>query len=385
MNYRLTKAVPLLQHFKNYGFQAYFVGGCVRDSLLNRQFEDIDIITDALPQQVKQIFDKTIDTGIIHGTITVKYHHEYYEVTTFRTESGYQDFRRPDEVTFVNNIHEDLKRRDFTINAMAMDQSGNIIDDFNGNDDLINRRIMTVGNAKHRFNEDALRMMRAYRFASQLGFKVDTLIRQACQELSHQLNFIAVERIWIELKKMLDGKYLQQAMPQLLESGLIKQLPVFSNLTTNQLLYISQFEVNTIIFMAYYCYLHPQSPQLKKLKPSNKEVKLYYQYANLFHRLSQGEWWQCCYDYQSLDETVIRKLNDILQLNINIEQWLDNRKHLIIKTPDDLALSMKLIIKQMACPPGPWIKILQQQLIYNINCGQLINDKKIIQRWLNDR
>ena len=128
-------ALPILNKINKVGYEAYFVGGCVRDLLLNRHIHDIDIATSAYPEEIKQIFEKTIDTGIKHGTVTVLYEGQSYEITTFRTESGYQDYRRPDKVTFVQNLSEDLKRRDFTINALAMDAEGKIIDHFYGLND----------------------------------------------------------------------------------------------------------------------------------------------------------------------------------------------------------------------------------------------------------
>ncbi len=133
------KAQPVLQALEDAGFEAYFVGGCVRDLLLDRHIHDVDIATSAYPEEVKKTFAKSIDTGIQHGTVTVLYGGEAYEITTFRTESGYQDFRRPDKVTFVQNLEEDLKRRDFTINTLAMNLSGEIVDLFDGLGDLQKR------------------------------------------------------------------------------------------------------------------------------------------------------------------------------------------------------------------------------------------------------
>ena len=155
------KALPVVQTLTKAGYEAYFVGGSVRDLLLNRHIHDVDIATSAYPEEVKQLFERSIDTGIQHGTVTVLYDDDSYEITTFRTESGYQDYRRPDHVEFVQNLEEDLKRRDFTINALAMDEHGNIHDLFNGLDDLNQGLIKAVGDPEKRFNEDALRMMRA--------------------------------------------------------------------------------------------------------------------------------------------------------------------------------------------------------------------------------
>lgn len=138
------QAMPVLKKLEDAGFEAYFVGGSVRDLLLNRHIHDVDIATSAYPEEVKELFEKTIDTGIKHGTVTVLFNRESYEITTFRTESGYQDYRRPDHVTFVQNLDEDLKRRDFTINALAMNTDGEVIDLFNGLEDLKKRVIRAV-------------------------------------------------------------------------------------------------------------------------------------------------------------------------------------------------------------------------------------------------
>ena len=146
------QAMPVLKKLEDAGFEAYFVGGSVRDILLHRHIHDVDIASSAYPEEVKNLFEKSIDTGIQHGTVTVLFDGNSYEITTFRTESGYQDYRRPDHVTFVQNLDEDLKRRDFTINALAMDTQGNIIDLFNGLDDLDKKIIRAVGDPEKRFH-----------------------------------------------------------------------------------------------------------------------------------------------------------------------------------------------------------------------------------------
>ena len=173
-----TVALPLLQQIRAAGFEAYFVGGSVRDTILGLPIHDVDIATSAYPAEIKAIFERTVDTGIEHGTVMVLDHGEGYEITTFRTESGYQDFRRPDKVEFVRSLKEDLKRRDLTINALALAPDGTVIDMFSGLDDLKNKTIRAVGDPTERFFEDALRMMRTVRFASQLDLKVFSKSRQ---------------------------------------------------------------------------------------------------------------------------------------------------------------------------------------------------------------
>jgi tRNA nucleotidyltransferase (CCA-adding enzyme) len=170
MKQPFAKALYIIKQLKAHGHEAYFVGGAVRDFLLRRPIGDVDIATSALPEEVMRIFPKTIGVGVEHGTVMVLHEGTPYEVTTFRTEGKYEDYRRPESVTFVRSLHEDLKRRDFTMNAIAMNEHGQMIDPFAGQEAIKRKMIQTVGDAKARFSEDALRMMRALRFVSQLGF-----------------------------------------------------------------------------------------------------------------------------------------------------------------------------------------------------------------------
>lgn len=232
-----TAALPVLKEINEAGYEAYFVGGSVRDLLLNRHIHDVDIATSAYPMEIKQIFKKTIDTGIKHGTVTVLYEGESYEITTFRTESGYQDFRRPDHVTFVQNLSEDLKRRDFTINALAMDVDGNIIDHFDGLGDLEKHLIRAVGKAENRFHEDALRMMRAVRFMSQLQFTLEPETEQAISDNHELLSKISVERIRDEFVKMGIAPGSQKAFQIFLDTGLSEEVPGFRGKKENLALY----------------------------------------------------------------------------------------------------------------------------------------------------
>ncbi|KIR02233.1 tRNA nucleotidyltransferase [Lachnospiraceae bacterium TWA4] len=196
-------ASEIIETLQTHGYEAYIVGGCVRDSLLGRIPGDWDITTSALPSEVKSLFRRTIDTGIQHGTVTVMVGKEGYEVTTYRIDGDYEDGRHPKEVTFTPNLAEDLKRRDFTINAMAYNEKDGLIDLFGGQEDLKRGRICCVGSPKERFNEDALRMMRAIRFAAQLGFTIEEETFFAIKKLADHLSKISVERIHTELNKLL--------------------------------------------------------------------------------------------------------------------------------------------------------------------------------------
>lgn len=193
----------ILERLLQNGYEAYFVGGCVRDALLHRTIHDWDITTSALPEQVMACFSNCVPTGIRHGTVTVLDDGFRAEVTTYRADGTYADGRHPDQVSFVRTLSEDLARRDFTINAMAMDSCGRIIDLYGGREDLKCRLIRCVGEPRKRFEEDALRMFRALRFSAQLGFAIDTLTREAigvCACLSDKLS---AERIREEVEKIL--------------------------------------------------------------------------------------------------------------------------------------------------------------------------------------
>lgn len=184
------------------GYEAYAVGGCVRDSILGRVPDDWDITTSATPMQIKELFRRTIDTGIVHGTVTVMLEKEGFEVTTYRIDGEYEDSRHPREVIFTPSLSEDLKRRDFTINAMAYNEEDGLIDLFGGMEDINNKRICCVGNAMERFSEDALRIMRAVRFSAQLGYDIEDKTAAAIKELAPTLTNISAERIQVELVKL---------------------------------------------------------------------------------------------------------------------------------------------------------------------------------------
>ena len=230
-------AAELLDTLHRAGYAAYVVGGCVRDSLLGLTPHDWDLCTSALPQQGMELFgeEKCIPTGLQHGTVTVKQGGGLYEITTFRTEGAYTDGRHPDEVHFVPDVREDLARRDFTINAMAYNAKEGLIDPFGGQDDLQSGILRAVGVPHQRFTEDALRILRLYRFAARFGFAIDPPTAQAAQELCAHLDCVSVERIEEELAKLLsasapaaylDEKILGVVLPELSPEALAAAKPV---------------------------------------------------------------------------------------------------------------------------------------------------------------
>ena len=198
----------ILSELESHGFEAYMVGGCVRDSIMGREYNDIDITTNALPEQIIEVFSsyKVVPTGIKHGTVTVLCGGTPFEITTYRIDGKYTDHRRPDNVEFTSDITADLARRDFTINAVAMDRNGCLVDPFDGISDMKAGIIRCVGDPEKRFSEDALRIMRAVRFASQLGFAIDDDTAKAVHDMKDLLQNISNERIRDELDKLVCGK-----------------------------------------------------------------------------------------------------------------------------------------------------------------------------------
>ena len=229
------KVHKIIEILEAAGYEAYAVGGCVRDSILGREPNDWDITTSAKPEEIKSLFTRTIDTGIKHGTVTVMLDKEGFEVTTYRIDGIYEDSRHPKEVTFTASLEEDLKRRDFTVNAMAYNERTGLVDIFGGLSDIEQGIIRCVGNAEERFTEDALRMLRAVRFSAQLGYEIEEETKQAIRRLASNLKKISAERIQAELVKLVTSPhpdYLRTAY----ETGITKHiLPEFDIcMETNQ-------------------------------------------------------------------------------------------------------------------------------------------------------
>lgn len=224
------KVHKIIDTLEEAGYEAYAVGGCVRDSILGREPDDWDITTSAKPEEMKRLFPRTVDTGIKHGTVTVLLGGEGFEVTTYRIDGTYEDGRHPTEVTFTASLKEDLRRRDFTINAMAYSEKRGLVDEFGGIEDLKKGCIRCVGEAHERFSEDALRILRAVRFAAQLGFEIDGDTQRAAAQLAGNLKNISAERIQTELVKLLVSPH-PEVLKKAYELGITKViLPEFDRM-----------------------------------------------------------------------------------------------------------------------------------------------------------
>lgn len=370
-------ARPVLQKIEQAGFEAYFVGGCVRDTILGDPIHDIDIATSAYPSEIKSIFDRTVDTGIEHGTVMILDHGTGYETTTFRTESGYQDYRRPDNVTFVRSLAEDLQRRDFTINALALKENGEVIDLFDGLADLKKHLIRAVGNPNERFHEDALRMMRAVRFASKLDFAIDAPTLKGIQDNAPLLAKIAVERIQVEFEKLLLGQAPVAGLKALLETGLYQYCPGLKNAQAqlSGLLLLNNWQLeNPAQAWGVLCWQLglDQSAITKFLKQWKNSNDLIGQVKKLITALDAIQHRQLSpltifnAGYQALHDA-----NQVAKLYgwaISDDQLTANYDQLPIKTKKDLAVNGSDLIKQAQIKPGPRMgQVLDQLTIAVLN------------------
>lgn len=369
-NKKFNSAINILEKFNEAGYEAYFVGGCVRDYLLNDDFSDIDITTNALPDEVKKIFRKSIDTGIQHGTVTILINGDSFEVTTFRTEDDYIDHRTPEKVEFVSDLKEDLDRRDFTINAMALDSKGELYDYHCGEKDLRNKIIKTVNNPNERFFEDALRMLRAFRFSSKLGFEIEENTLKAIKNNAELIKFVSIERIVNEFRKLLTGKGNKRSLELLLDSKLNNYIPFldeiskiidFSNYTFCQSLYILS-NINDISF-----------EKLKELKLSNKEIKQVKIYEKINKDfISNVPLEIILYNYDIKDVAFIASyskyydMEDIKKIKLPIESF------------NDIAITSMEIISIIDKPAGPWIKEIIKKLEEDILLSKIDNRRKDI-------
>ena len=369
-NKKFNSAINVLEKFNEAGYEAYFVGGCVRDYLLNDEFSDIDITTNALPDEVKQIFKKSIDTGIQHGTVTILVNGDSFEVTTFRTEDDYIDHRTPEKVEFVSDLKEDLDRRDFTINAMALDSKGKLYDYHCGEKDLRNKIIKTVNNPNERFFEDALRMLRAFRFSSKLGFEIEENTLKAIKNNAELIKFVSIERIVNEFRKLLTGRGNKRSLELLLDSKLNNYIPFldeiskiidFSYYTFCQSLYILS-KINGISF-----------EKLKELKLSNKEIKQVKIYEKINKDfISNIPLEIILYNYDIEDVTFIASYS----------KYCDREEIEKIKLPiesfNDIAITSMEIISIIDKPAGPWIKEIIKKLEEDIILYKIENTRKDI-------
>jgi len=385
-----TDALPIINKIENEGHQAYYVGGCVRDFLLKRDVGDIDIATSARPELVQKLFPKVILVGIEHGTVVVHYEGISYEVTTFRLDGSYSDQRRPDQVEFIDRIDEDLERRDFTINALAMDKNGAIIDLFNGRKDLENKVIRTVGNGLERFAEDPLRIIRAVRFSSQLGFTITGETVAQMKETKQDIEGLAIERITNEMTKLFAGEFVNRALAYIRETNIDAHLPIFKenpnlvHLLPNDIPSLSSFgQVIALLHL-----IHPEvrvERWIKEWKCSNqmkKEALMLAWACEYYDKHGLNAW--LAYSLSEYHEAGFIKLVATLKKGtVTVDEINSVRKKLPIQSKKELMVNGHDLIEWFPDrKQGPWLKKALHSVEINVVNGTVENKTEKIKDWL---
>ncbi|CAG9622628.1 CCA tRNA nucleotidyltransferase [Sutcliffiella rhizosphaerae] len=392
MDKAFHQGMKIIEELEKSGHEAYFVGGSVRDTLMNRAIGDIDIATSATPQDIQRIFPKTIDVGAEHGTIIVlTAENESFEVTTYRTESQYSDNRRPDQVTFVKSLFEDLKRRDFTMNAIAMTKTGTIVDPFQGEKDIKRKIIRSVGIPRERFQEDALRMLRAIRFASQLSFSLESNTFLAIMNDHERLHSISVERKTAEIEKLLAGIGLKYCLELLVKTKLYKHLPELSD-KKSKLLELStknlcNLNSRSALWAAFVHVLEIEQIDdfLTSWKLPKKVIKAVEHNIAIITNVQKYGWnKELIYQMglkQSIEahEVLVALNPDTETSNLHIENLY---KSLPIKNKKEIVFNGHDLIKIAGEKRGKWIAELYQDMELAIIHGSTANDRAVLKEWV---
>lgn len=369
----LKGAKRVIQDLKRQGYEAYIVGGAVRDYILRQPLTDVDITTNAKPFQVAKLF-KTKPTGLKYGTVTVFMGTETYEVTTYRIDGEYVDGRHPEEVTYSESVVMDVARRDFTINGLLMTESDEIIDHVDGRKDIESKLIKTIGNPNDRFNEDALRMMRAFYFQSKLGFQIDRETREAISNLKDRLKDVSMERILAEMIKILQGKYLKMAFQSMITTGVSKVLPglhqgIEYTLTLDELPFVDVFFTLAFTLNGHvpsewtFSNKHRHRYEIaSKLAIENKEIDamMLYTYG---------------IDLCLLANRVTYMLKRSKNKKVEIETLYQN---LPIQSDLDLKLRATEIIKIANRKAGAWVKEIQTKMVVEVINRRLENNREAL-------
>ncbi|GIO97497.1 CCA-adding enzyme [Paenibacillus lautus] len=396
------RSADVIRTLLRHGHEAYWVGGCVRDEYMGRRVSDMDITTSALPEVTCSVFPKVIPTGIKHGTVTVLMEGQSFEVTTYRVESGYEDHRHPTEVAFVRDVKEDLRRRDFTMNAMARGIDGSWVDPFGGRADVDRQVIRCVGDARLRFREDALRMVRCIRFASVFGFSIAVHTWRGILSERDTLSWIAMERIRSEFEKILTGPAPLRGLEMFVRSGLYTRMKApfpYTGLDTQAIEAMNRIEPEqstirwTLLLLA--CGISAQAAEglLRSWTFSNKQreaivklLALHESYLQgqeedtksarlqwiklvLFHGAEAAQSWLHLQTALNQTGAASASLSVIEQL----EGWL---RELRIRSLKDLAITGNELLEALDKRGGPWLGELLGQLLEKAAAGLINNDKE---------
>lgn len=404
---KFQAALPIVERLEAAGFDAYFVGGCVRDGILGRPINDIDIASSAYPEEVQRLFPKHFDVGLEHGTVMVWFQQDTYEITTFRTEAEYQDFRRPDSVTFVQDLSEDLLRRDFTMNALALNSKGQIVDYFSGQQAIAEKEIVAVGNPYDRFHEDALRMMRAVRFSGQLGFTIASETWQGICDNAQLLEKIAIERILVEMNKLWESPYWHQGIMAYTQTGLYAYCPGLQNWESHfsQLLADLSSDIAftesalawAVLLWTAGCLAEDDHKQLAKAwKMSNADRDLISAYVALLLYRSDHATYDSWFLYQQ-DIDQVLKLERFIHgqadqdshfatyfHTLDIDQVKKSYQNLPIHQLKDLVINGRDIINHFDPDNKAWIGKALKQAEKAVVLGQVDNEPTALLAYLTD-
>lgn len=388
------EALPILEKLKASGYEAYFVGGSVRDAILGRTIHDVDIATSAYPEETKKVFTRTIDVGIEHGTVLVLHGGQEYEITTFRTEDVYVDYRRPSQVSFVRSLEEDLKRRDFTVNAFALNEEADIIDKFHGLKDLEFKILRAVGVPQERFNEDALRIMRGFRFAATLDFDIEEQTFQAMQETAPLLEKISVERIFIEFDKLLTAAFWRKGLEKMIAAVAYDFLPEMKGKGTclkamlerlrPDFLFATSEQAWAMLLIA----LDINEPKnfLKKWKTSNDFQKAVLDLVAAYRtreKTSVDKF--LVYQYGLENLLLVEQIRQAQDLPIEIEQIKALDAALLIHSKHEIVVNGRTLMTELNLKAGPNLGRILSEIEKAIVLGELMNEKEAILKFLKEK
>lgn len=387
------KALPILTKIKEAGYEAYFVGGSVRDVLLERPIHDVDIATSSYPEETKAIFNRTVDVGIEHGTVLVLENGGEYEITTFRTEDVYVDYRRPSQVSFVRSLEEDLKRRDFTVNALALDENGQVIDKFRGLIDLEQKRLRAVGKAEERFEEDALRIMRGFRFAASLDFDIEAATFEAMRSHSPLLEKISVERSFTEFDKLLMAPHWRKGISAMIACQAYDYLPGLKQQEAGLNHLIVSLKDNFTFSDHHQAWAYVmislaiEDPKsfLKAWKTSN-DFQCYVTKLIALYRIRQERSFEKLdiYQYGKEMASLVEGLRKAQSLSVDMDHIEALDQALAIHNKYDIVLNGSHLIKDFGMKPGPQLGLMLEKVELAIVEGRLDNDFTTIEAFVRE-
>ncbi|WP_192797504.1 CCA tRNA nucleotidyltransferase [Psychrobacillus glaciei] len=386
MKNRWPAAYQVIEKLEYAGFEAYVVGGAVRDFIRGVSANDVDVTTNATPNEVKQLFEHTIDVGIEHGTVLVVVK-ESIEVTTFRSEDTYSDFRRPDNVMFVRSLQEDLQRRDFTMNAMALTKNDELIDYFDGRADIKQKLIRAVGDPFKRFSEDALRMLRAIRFSAQLDFSLHGNTLEAI-EMQHKLiDRVSLERVKVELEKIWTSNHVGKGMHLFKTSKLAINFPGDWKTYLDKWNRFLMFEnvANGWAFFALMQQSNDINTLLNFYKCSNAEKMHVKQVLLAVEKLKKGHW--TAYDIFQFNEEILIAAAYYAEIILDMNTPYENNDIQRLKAAIPIASSREIAVNGNELMEwkqekrGPWIKEVLEKLTIAIVNGQVENERAQLKEW----